>query len=765
MISGVCLEVKMATEVEQASGHIQTTVTTPSAASTSSPKTSMFSRKSGFVIPKNKLSGSLVPVFRGGKKGDSDSVNAEGSKQVQRKTKWGPDLTMDSSVRKGRALAYQTRVDQITQQLSLGMLETEDSLSSSQFQDKKSLTRQLNNEKSELLELERREAIGEILKLNPSFKAPADYKPLMKEANVPIPIKEYPGYNFISLVFGPASDTQKRLEKETGAKIRVYGTRVDTGGKVEVTSSDGKETHGAYEELYIHVSADTYEKVDAAVSLIELLVNPVSMNLAPVSETLATASGDNVNKSDPPTEGTPSSYMSPAQMNQGVVGPVPALMQGHFQQYPQPWFHAGPTQIPMHPRSAIVSSAPLQNNIAQISSSPSNSSNMPSPFGPQPVLASSFSSVPQNHSLIPSRPQLPHFLRPPYTHQAHPPSQFGIPRNPPMSSLHLTTALPAPTGPPQMVRPVMSPLPQSPLGSSASQGQNNMLPMAPSTVPFQRQPVASHPMVVSGAPPVNISAITYAVTSSTPPLSQHGNANSVSGTASNFETMKPHSLAVPRPQQPNSNDFTFQPRGPQNLASRPSIQPALQIMTPPNETMRAPLTPQSPLIRPLVHNSNHPVQGFPRPQVNHPLSQPRPQIPMNFAGSPTPPPVPLRHPTFPAPGAISPSTIPQTPRNFSPANPIVNSVGPFSPRAGNLMHHHQNYLSGATHPQRFLAPPRHFNNNPGRPPSNASGAQQTYDPFSPTSVAFNPHMGGGTAKMQQENDPEYEDLMASVGVK
>ena len=29
---------------------------------------------------------------------------------------------------------------------------------------------------------------GEILKLNPSYKAPPDYKPLLKEARVPIPV-------------------------------------------------------------------------------------------------------------------------------------------------------------------------------------------------------------------------------------------------------------------------------------------------------------------------------------------------------------------------------------------------------------------------------------------------------------------------------------------------------------------------------------------------------------------------------------------------
>lgn len=76
--------------------------------SANSPKISMFGAKSGFVIPKNKLSGSLVPIFqRGGKLEGGNSVKEETTKQVQRKTKWGPDLTLDAAVRKGRALAYQ----------------------------------------------------------------------------------------------------------------------------------------------------------------------------------------------------------------------------------------------------------------------------------------------------------------------------------------------------------------------------------------------------------------------------------------------------------------------------------------------------------------------------------------------------------------------------------------------------------------------------------------------------------------------------------
>ncbi|KAL5846203.1 hypothetical protein ACOSQ3_009727 [Xanthoceras sorbifolium] len=43
------------------------------------------------------------------------------------------------------------------------------------------------SEKLELLELVKREAIGEILKLNPSYKTPPAFNPLPKEAIVPIP--------------------------------------------------------------------------------------------------------------------------------------------------------------------------------------------------------------------------------------------------------------------------------------------------------------------------------------------------------------------------------------------------------------------------------------------------------------------------------------------------------------------------------------------------------------------------------------------------
>jgi nitrogenase molybdenum-iron protein alpha/beta subunit len=48
--------------------------------------------------------------------------------------------------------------------------------------------------------------------------------------------------------------------------------------QAELRQSDIHEAQAAYEDLHIHVSADSYDKVDAAVALIELLLTPVSVS-------------------------------------------------------------------------------------------------------------------------------------------------------------------------------------------------------------------------------------------------------------------------------------------------------------------------------------------------------------------------------------------------------------------------------------------------------------------------------------------------------
>lgn len=52
------------------------------------------------------------------------------------------------------------------------------------------------------------EIITELIKRNPSYKPPPDYRPEKKSRKLRIPVDEYPGYNFIGLIIGPRGNTQ-----------------------------------------------------------------------------------------------------------------------------------------------------------------------------------------------------------------------------------------------------------------------------------------------------------------------------------------------------------------------------------------------------------------------------------------------------------------------------------------------------------------------------------------------------------------------------
>ncbi|CAL5354215.1 unnamed protein product [Camellia sinensis] len=715
----------MSTKVEPASTveqhRVQTIITAnTSAASASSPKISMFAAKSGFVIPKNKLSGSLVPIFRGGKKpGGSDAVNEESTKQVQRKTKWGPDLTQDAAVRKGRAVAYQTRVDQITKRLNSGILETrdnQDSPLSAPIPNHESSV-QIKSEKSESLELERREAIGEILKLNPSYKAPKDYKPLLKEAKVSVPIKEYSGYNFIGLIFGPASDTQKRLEKETGAKVRVYGTKADTGEKGEITPSDGNEALVAYAELYVHISADTYEKVDAAVSLIELLVTPVSVNPSAVSTTSTSVSGDNVNAVDQ-SQGTSTPYIiSPVEVNQkaaqSFMGSV-RTPQVQFQPHPGPWFPAGPPQSPMRLPSGFIfppnPSAPMLNNLFQASSSSFNPSHMPSLFGPRPVLPAGLGSVPQNPSLVPSRAQPP-VLQHPFMPQA-PFGHAGSPRNPPMAASQPSPAQPSISAPPPpphtgnqppsivrslgpsssqpvSTRPSSGSLPDRmlpPAGSSTQWSQalsatppslrpGSMSQMAPPVVPQGPHLVTPQPIIASGPPLYNITTVNMVSPVAFPPRRPSGpEPYSTSGN-------RPHVFTSgPQPPQawlpPASSSFVPNQLSAPMSAPRPIQSPSpvasMQLII----AQGGPVTP-NPIPNPLLGGSMPIALQVASTSTSTPPPPPQAGIPSSALGS-APTFTPIKPPSLTAPKPQHPNSSDFTFQPHRPQNLITQAV----PRPG-----------------------------------------------------------------------------------
>jgi splicing factor 1 len=54
------------------------------------------------------------------------------------------------------------------------------------------------------------EIITELIKNNPNYKPPPDYRPEKKYRRLRIPTEEHPGYNFIGLIIGPRGNTQAR---------------------------------------------------------------------------------------------------------------------------------------------------------------------------------------------------------------------------------------------------------------------------------------------------------------------------------------------------------------------------------------------------------------------------------------------------------------------------------------------------------------------------------------------------------------------------
>nr|GMD00574.1 branchpoint-bridging protein-like [Ipomoea batatas] len=126
----------------------------------------------------------------------------------------------------------------------------------------------------EKLNRERQEIISQIIKKNPAFKPPADYRPPKLQKKLYIPVKEYPGYNFIGLIIGPRGNTQKRMEKETGAKIVIRGKGSMKEGRLQ-QKRDMKPDPSENEDLHVLVEAETPESLEAAAAMVEKLLQPV----------------------------------------------------------------------------------------------------------------------------------------------------------------------------------------------------------------------------------------------------------------------------------------------------------------------------------------------------------------------------------------------------------------------------------------------------------------------------------------------------------
>ncbi|KAL9332853.1 hypothetical protein ACSQ67_002463 [Phaseolus vulgaris] len=741
-----------------------------SATTTSGQKLSIFASKSGFVIPKNKLSGSLVPIFRGATKhGVTGAINEESSKQTERKSKWGPDLTQDATVRRGKALALQIRVDQITKQLESEKLEVGDTQNlplGAENSDQIKYGSQINNKKTGMLELEKREAIGEILKLDPSYKPPRGFKPLLKEASIPLPVQEYPGCNFVGLIYGPEGDNQKQLEKETAAKIKIHGTKADTGEKGEI--KPGTDIQCSYKEMYVNISADSFEKVDAAMTIIELLITSVTVSLVISNETrnLAAGSTPSISVSRDSTdilcqsqEGHPSHADAVSLENQAVLQPV-SVTQMHEDnfQYSTPWFSVVPSNTPIFASSGTVAS-PNPLGLARTPHFPPQTSNSVPTFGAQPGFQP---IIPNQHVSVQAPP--PRQILP-YLHltQASPLGYVGPPRNAsiisvqnlstPTNASHsfpVTLSQPTPIGQLQntvssLHLPIsgVSPLPipnQSITHLGVPSGQNealvavktsigpsNMGSMAPPGRPaslHQQPDVAFMPpqsnmsMMPRSAsfPPhqVGISPAPLLRPMSVPiPAPKHSSVNHLSGPVS-FPSSG-ISSSFPLPQQtgiPNSASGI----APFHTHSRRCYTRATSWSTPPFG----------------FGVPDQPLQIFPRTQFPAQVDQT-----ISFGGrsgsisNSIPPP---RHTAFPYGGQPAPrSPVPQMGmKNFLPAPQRPNLTGAVAQRGMPIR---QSYAVQMARPDISMPLNHKFGNNTlmasGKLPYSAD---QIYDPFSPTSA-------------------------------
>eukprot|EP00746_Dinoflagellata_sp_MGD_P157118 gnl/MRDRNA2_/MRDRNA2_86108_c0_seq1.p1 gnl/MRDRNA2_/MRDRNA2_86108_c0~~gnl/MRDRNA2_/MRDRNA2_86108_c0_seq1.p1 ORF type:complete len:440 (-),score=15.33 gnl/MRDRNA2_/MRDRNA2_86108_c0_seq1:469-1734(-) len=119
------------------------------------------------------------------------------------------------------------------------------------------------------LDLERRMCMSGALEINPEIKMPSTFHPIMKEVNIAIPEKDHPGCNFVGLILGRRGCTQKRLEYETGTKVTICSKGSFNEFKLEPYRDDSDKNFNDY---YVHITADSWDKIDSAVELIEPLL-------------------------------------------------------------------------------------------------------------------------------------------------------------------------------------------------------------------------------------------------------------------------------------------------------------------------------------------------------------------------------------------------------------------------------------------------------------------------------------------------------------
>jgi len=183
------------------------------------------------------------------------------------------------TVEQTEALMVRARIEEITRKLNMNELDlelyTERSPSPEPVYDTSGKRVNTRDQRAkDRLMYERQKMVEMAMAMFPQFKPPADYTPATtkKMRKIYIPIERFPEYNFIGLIIGPRGNTQKKMERETGAKIAIRGKGSVKEGKGR---RDGKVQPGEDEPLHVLITADTELQLDKASKQVQGLLVPV----------------------------------------------------------------------------------------------------------------------------------------------------------------------------------------------------------------------------------------------------------------------------------------------------------------------------------------------------------------------------------------------------------------------------------------------------------------------------------------------------------
>ncbi|PAV92008.1 hypothetical protein WR25_22126 [Diploscapter pachys] len=125
--------------------------------------------------------------------------------------------------------------------------------------------------KKQEVEQIRHEKIQALIRINPMYKPPTDYRaPNIKmHDKVWIPQEHHPELNFVGLLIGPRGKTLKALEAETGAKIIIRGKGSMKEGKL---ASRVGPMPGENEPLHAYVTGPTRDIISKACEKIKEII-------------------------------------------------------------------------------------------------------------------------------------------------------------------------------------------------------------------------------------------------------------------------------------------------------------------------------------------------------------------------------------------------------------------------------------------------------------------------------------------------------------